>query len=186
MGNELGAKSNYTNKQGEGERAIVNGHHETSTFQDLLDGFIAKYVCCINCRLPEIDMALKKEKGETVIKGRCLACGWQGLLDNNDKLAAFILKSPPDSSGVNIVVAGDKDAKAGKAARQEAKKAKQQNKGEDAEDDDDEADADSDADSDVDAKKEKKEKKEKKDKKDKNDSDDDDSDADGEKKEKKE
>merc|ERR1712039_1091731 len=36
FGNELGAQSTYTNKEGEGERAIVNGAHQTEVFQELL------------------------------------------------------------------------------------------------------------------------------------------------------
>merc|ERR1712014_540587 len=107
FGNELGAQSSYTRHEREGERAIINGHHDTHVFQESLDLFIAKYVCCVNCRLPEIDMAIKKDKGDQVIKGRCLACGWQGMLDNNHKLAAFILKNPPDETGMNIQLAND-------------------------------------------------------------------------------
>merc|ERR1712060_957837 len=103
FGNELGAQSTYTNKEGEGERAIVNGAHGTEVFQELLDKFIAKYVCCENCHLPEIDMIIKKG----TILGRCAACGWAGDLDNGHKLAAFITKNPPDASGINITEPGD-------------------------------------------------------------------------------
>merc|ERR1711953_600958 len=140
FGNELGAQATYTNKEGEGERSVINGHHETSVFQDLLDKFIAKYVCCETCKLPEIDMAIKKQ----VIQGRCMACGWQGELDNNHKLATFIVKNPPDPSGRGIIQAGDdKGGKMDKAARRAAKAA-QNNKGkvdddDDVEDDDDDS-----------------------------------------------
>merc|ERR1711879_1000217 len=103
-------------------------------FTELLDKFIAKYVCCENCHLPEIDIWVKKG----VVGGKCLACGWNGELDNMHKLAIFISKNPPDSSGYNI-------------------------KGGDETDDDDTASYKSDEKKDA----EKKEKKEKKDKKDK-------------------
>merc|ERR1711953_1477945 len=130
FGNELGAQSTYTNKEGEGERAIVNGAHDTSVFQELLDKFISKYVCCENCHLPEIDMAIKKG----VIKGNCAACGWQGDLDNNHKLAAFITKNPPDASGINIMVPGaELGKKASKEDRRKAKLEKQKEKTEDQE-----------------------------------------------------
>merc|ERR1712187_720118 len=95
FGTELGAQTTYTNNAREGERAIVNGHHDTPTFQELLDKFIGKYVCCENCRLPEIDLRVKKE----MVIGRCLACGWAGGLDNSHRLATFIVKNPPDDSG---------------------------------------------------------------------------------------
>merc|ERR1711953_975644 len=141
----------------EGERAIINGHHDTHVFQESLDVFIAKYVCCINCRLPEIDMAIKKDKGDSVIKGRCLACGWQGMLDNNHKLAAFIIKNPPDESGLNISVPGE----SGGGGKKERRRLKEQNR---AAEEDDKADKEDSDDDDEDSK-DKKEKKEKKDKK---------------------
>merc|ERR1712190_337947 len=88
FGHELGAQSTYTNKEGEGERSIVNGSHQTDAFQKLLDKFIDKYVCCTSCNLPEIIMSVKKSG----IQGRCAACGWSGELDNQHKLATFIQK----------------------------------------------------------------------------------------------
>merc|ERR1712066_402317 len=120
FGNELGAQSTYTNKEGEGERSIVNGAHDTSVFQTLLDKFIDKYVCCENCHLPEIDMTVKKG----TIVGRCKACGWAGDLDNGHKLAAFITKNPPDESGMNIVALGADAGK--KMSKEERRKTKQQ------------------------------------------------------------
>merc|ERR1712167_433923 len=67
-----------TTKEGEGDRAIVNGAHDTPT--------------CQKCHLPEIDLYVKKG----VIQGACKACGWRGDLDNVHKLATFIQKNPPD------------------------------------------------------------------------------------------
>merc|ERR1712217_585880 len=93
-----------------GVRAIINGHHETNIFQTLLDKFIDKYVLCQNCKLPEIDMEVKKG----AIKAKCAACGWAGELDGQHKLAAFITKTPPDESGhgiVNLAAGGDKKSK---------------------------------------------------------------------------
>merc|ERR1712066_237196 len=131
MGNELGAQSTYTNKEGEGERSIVNGAHDTSVFQELLDKFIGKYVCCEQCHLPEIDMNIKKG----VIIGKCKACGWAGDLDNGHKLAAFITKNPPDESGVNLVVLGAEAGKKDKQARRLAKLEKQKGAADEDEDD---------------------------------------------------
>merc|ERR1712019_152934 len=107
---------------GEGERAIVNGAHETATLQTLLDKFIEKYVLCGNCSLPEIDMLIKKD----LIKAKCAACGWQGELDSVHRLAAFILKNPPDASGLGIVNAAEGGGKVDKKARRAQKEADRQ------------------------------------------------------------
>jgi len=154
FGAELGAQSTYTNKEGEGERAIVNGHHDTPIFQTMLDKFIQKYVLCENCHLPEIDMFVKKG----VILAKCAACGWAGELDNNHKLAAYISKNPPDASGhgvVNLAVAAGTGEKKSKEDRQKDREEKRKAKGAEGGDDDDDEDA---------PKKERKEKKEKKEK----------------------
>merc|ERR1712151_560477 len=90
----LGVKTSYTNKDSEGERAIVNGHHETQALQSLIDKFIDKYVLCRGCSLPEIDMYVNK-KG--IVMAQCKACGWNGDLDNDHKLANYIAKHPPDT-----------------------------------------------------------------------------------------
>merc|ERR1712187_961407 len=114
----MGRRSTRT----QGERAIVNGHHDTSIFQELLDLLIKKYVCCEACHLPEIALGIKKG----VIVGRCLACGWAGNLDNNHKLAAFIIKNPPDESGHGIIMpTGGEGSKKDKQSRREEKARKQ-------------------------------------------------------------
>lgn len=139
FGAELGAQSTYTNKEGEGERAIVNGHHDTPIFQTMLDKFIEKYVLCENCHLPEIDMFVKKG----VIQAKCAACGWAGELDNHHKLAAYISKNPPDASGNGVVNLAVEDTKGQKSKderrkeREEKRKAKAADGGDDGEDDDD-------------------------------------------------
>merc|ERR1711920_314425 len=176
LGYDLGAQSSYTNKENEGERVVINGHHETHVFQDLVDKFIQKYVLCVGCNLPEIDMIVKKG----IIVAQCKACGWAGELDNQHRLAGYISKNPP-GTGIGF----DGEGGGGKKSREErqrerAEKAKKkQDKGDDADDDsyvDDgdekekkekkEKSADDDDDDDVE-RKEKKEKKDKKDKKEK-------------------
>ena len=37
-------------------RYIVNGAHESSKLQDMLDGFIRKFVLCPECDNPETDL----------------------------------------------------------------------------------------------------------------------------------
>jgi len=143
FGAELGAQSTYTNKEGEGERAIVNGHHDTPIFQTMLDKFIDKYVLCDNCKLPEIDMTVKK--GNIVYK--CSACGSAGELDNNHKIAAFVSKNPPDETGHGIVNLAEssvttKEDKEKRRKEREEKRKKKAEAGEGAEDDEEEADED--------------------------------------------
>merc|ERR1712176_226934 len=94
---------------GEGERVVINGHHDTPVFQTLVDKFIEKYVLCQNCNLPEIDMVVNK-KG--LIVATYKACGWSGELDNGHKLAGFIQKNPPGTGiGFDAEKAGKKSKK---------------------------------------------------------------------------
>lgn len=87
----LGAQTNFDNKS---ERYIVNGQHEQSKLQDLLDGFIQKYVLCQSCENPETILSVNKKK--EVIASNCMACGYSGTISAvNDRVAAYILKNPP-------------------------------------------------------------------------------------------
>merc|ERR1711982_276701 len=114
IGYELGAQSSFTNKENEGERVVINGHHDTHVFQELVDKFIQKYVLCNNCRLPEIDMFVQKG----IIRAKCKACPWSGDLDNQHKLSTYIVKNPPDT-GVGF--GGEKKSKADKRAEKKKK-----------------------------------------------------------------
>lgn len=76
------------------ERFIVNGSHDAVKLQDLLDGFIRKFVLCPECENPETDLIVSTKKN-TVSQG-CKACGYHGLLISNHKLMTFILKNPPN------------------------------------------------------------------------------------------
>lgn len=110
FGCELGAQTQFDHKN---ERFIVNGSHDAFKLQDLLDGFIRKYVLCPECDNPETDLliAAKKEIISQTCKGdffiflvvNCslmimfaLACGYHGLLNVQHKLNTFILKNPPN------------------------------------------------------------------------------------------
>jgi len=50
FGCELGAQVQMNAKE---DRYIVNGAHECEKLQNLLDGFIKKFVLCPNCDNPE-------------------------------------------------------------------------------------------------------------------------------------
>jgi len=88
FGCELGALSKYENKE---EKAIVNGAHEQSELQKLIDKFIEKFVLCPECCLPELDLLVKKN----TVSGKCNACGHFCELDNQHRVATYITKNPP-------------------------------------------------------------------------------------------
>ncbi|XP_071539585.1 eukaryotic translation initiation factor 5 [Panulirus ornatus] len=92
FGCELGAQTQFDTKN---DRYIVNGSHDAVKLQDLLDGFIRKFVLCPECENPETVLFPNEKKG--IIKQSCKACGYQGLLDMRHKLTTFILKNHPDT-----------------------------------------------------------------------------------------
>lgn len=53
FGCELGAQTQFDLKN---DRFIVNGSHESNKLQDLLDGFIKKFVLCPECSNPETNL----------------------------------------------------------------------------------------------------------------------------------
>jgi translation initiation factor 5 len=69
FGCELGAQTQFDHKN---ERFIVNGSHDSLKLQDLLDGFIRKYVLCPECDNPETDLLIsaKKEIISQTCKGK--------------------------------------------------------------------------------------------------------------------
>jgi len=128
FGNELGALT--TSAKG-GDRdmqmAFVKGHLDTRVMQPMLDKFIHKYVLCENCNLPESNLVVKRGR----ITAKCRACGWAGPLDNDDKLAKYIITHPPDASdasGLSITTSADVGTGGGKKDRQarRAEKAQRQ------------------------------------------------------------
>lgn len=90
FGCELGAQTQFDQKN---ERYIVNGSHEAAKLQDLLDGFIKKFVLCPSCDNPETILSVLPKKG--IINTKCIACGYSGQLDSTHKLTTYILKNPP-------------------------------------------------------------------------------------------
>lgn len=92
FGCELGAQTQFDFKN---ERFIVNGSHDSSKLQDLLDGFIRKFVLCPECDNPETELIVSTKRN-TISQG-CKACGYHDKLDFNHKLNTFILKNPPDT-----------------------------------------------------------------------------------------
>ncbi|RDW65453.1 putative eukaryotic translation initiation factor 5 [Coleophoma crateriformis] len=110
FGFELGAQ---TNTNPADDRWIINGAHEASKLQDYLDGFISRFVLCKKCKNPETEVVIKD--GRILLD--CKACGQRSDVDLRLKLSGFILKNQPKK--------GKKD----KAAKKEARRAKQNGHG---------------------------------------------------------
>ncbi|QEU62853.1 Tif5 [Kluyveromyces lactis] len=91
FGFELGAQ---TAINVENDRYIVNGAHQPAKLQDVLDGFITKFVLCGSCKNPETEIVITKD-GDLVRD--CKACGKRTPMDLRHKLSSFVLKNPPDS-----------------------------------------------------------------------------------------
>ncbi|EDW82462.1 uncharacterized protein Dwil_GK25118 [Drosophila willistoni] len=93
FGCELGAQTLFDHKN---ERFIVNGSHDVNKLQDLLDGFIRKFVLCPECDNPETNLTVSA-KNQTISQS-CKACGFHGLLKVNHKVNTFIVKNPPSQN----------------------------------------------------------------------------------------
>lgn len=114
FGCELGAQTQFDFKN---DRYIVNGSHDAAKLQDLLDGFIRKFVLCPECDNPETELIVSIKRG-TISQG-CKACGFHGPLEFNHKLNTFILKNPPN---LNPAVQGSSltEGKRGKRSKKTA------------------------------------------------------------------
>ena len=87
FGCELGAQTQFDFKN---ERYIVNGSHDAAKLQDMLDGFIRKFVLCENCDNPETDIKVYAKR--QTLAASCRACGHNFQLDMRHKLTTFIIK----------------------------------------------------------------------------------------------
>ncbi|AET39692.1 translation initiation factor eIF5 Ecym_4671 [Eremothecium cymbalariae DBVPG len=91
FGFELGAQTSISVDK---DRFLVNGAHQPSKLQDVLDGFINKFVLCGSCKNPETEITIAKD--DDLVRD-CKACGQRTPMDLRHKLSSFILKNPPDS-----------------------------------------------------------------------------------------
>jgi translation initiation factor 5 len=111
FGCELGAQTQFDNKN---DRYIVNGDHDAAKLQDLLDGFIRRFVLCQECDNPETILAIKGQR----ISLTCKACGFVTNIDPRQKLTTFVIKNPPDQeTPENPSVTTGKRGKKGKGGK---------------------------------------------------------------------
>ncbi|KAG0254537.1 hypothetical protein BG011_005677 [Mortierella polycephala] len=102
FGCELGAQVKCDEKT---DRYIVNGAHDAAKLQQLLNGFIQKFVLCPSCGNPETDIIVDKT---STIQMYCNACGRRNKGENIHKLATYIVKNPPVNSAYGKKGKGDK------------------------------------------------------------------------------
>jgi translation initiation factor 5 len=94
FGCELGAQTQIDQKN---EKYIVNGSHEAQKLQELLDGFIKKFVLCPECDNPETILAPNQRK--KIIAQNCIACGYHNpTVDMTHKVTTYIINHPPEVS----------------------------------------------------------------------------------------
>ncbi|XP_064484975.1 eukaryotic translation initiation factor 5-like [Ornithodoros turicata] len=122
FGCELGAQTQLDAKN---DRYIVNGAHEAAKLQDILDGFIRRYVLCSSCSNPETVLSVLARKG--IITTKCRACGYSGTLDTNHKLNTYILKNPPPNEEDKSSAAPGSSKKGKRKSRDEKKGSKAHN-----------------------------------------------------------
>jgi translation initiation factor 5 len=132
---ELGANMEQT--------SIVKGKHTYDTLLTILDKFIGKYVCCKNCKYPEL---IRYLEGKSDLRSKCNACGTQGKHDGMSQAGkVFILElktgkaqavdiTDKDKAGGNEAnhdLSGDDDDK--KKKKKDKKDKKKKNKEDDEE-----------------------------------------------------
>ncbi|KAG0520818.1 hypothetical protein BDA96_08G106800 [Sorghum bicolor] len=91
FGYKLGANSEFDEITG----AFVNGDHNTTKLNGLLDNFITKYVLCYGCSNPEtkIFISISRTTHDPMLSLKCTACGFVSDVNPNDKLTKFILRN---------------------------------------------------------------------------------------------
>lgn len=94
FGCELGAQTQIDLKN---DRYIVNGSHDADKLQEILDGFIEKFVLCPDCDNPETVLQVVDTRKEKIGQS-CKACGYNGFIHMQHRLITFICKNPPHES----------------------------------------------------------------------------------------
>lgn len=87
FGFEIGAQTSHDKTN---DRWIINGAHESAKLQELLDGFIKKFVLCPKCHSPETILELTPNKKSLI--SHCQASGCALPTPVGHKLYGFILK----------------------------------------------------------------------------------------------
>lgn len=94
---------------------VVNGSHDPEKLQQLLYGFIKKFVLCTKCTNPETVLTIANNK----IGQKCLACGFDTYIPKPiHKITTFIINHPPDSGqSTSIIKDKSKSSKSEKRSK---------------------------------------------------------------------
>lgn len=112
FGCELGAQVTTNN-----DLFIVNGCHDPEKLQNLLYGFIKKFVLCTKCNNPETNLTIVNNK----IQQKCIACGHDTVIPKAiHKITTFIINHPPEGGVVTSSSKRDKASKADKRSKKHA------------------------------------------------------------------
>lgn len=87
FGTELGAQTKH---EAQNNKFIVNGAHDAQKLQELLEGFISRFVLCGHCENPETILTNTKN----LVIRKCNACGAESDIDMRHKLTNYILNNP--------------------------------------------------------------------------------------------
>lgn len=86
IGYTVGTQIKHNSKD---DRVVINGAFTKSTIGGILGAYIEEFVLCPNCSLPETRYKFK----HNTLSHSCDACGTVALINANNKLTKFILKS---------------------------------------------------------------------------------------------
>ncbi len=92
----MGAQSKWDKTN---DRAVINGKFEYPQFEQLLNDFIKKFVCCYRCHLPECSMTIDKHEN---VKLNCKACGHVSTVPPKEKMLTFVIKNPPANTTKHV------------------------------------------------------------------------------------
>ncbi len=81
----------HTHAKEECDRLVINGHFVSGQIQEVISGYIDKFVLCRICRLPEVVYRYKKKDLNT----KCLSCGHRDII--LDKLSKVIVRIHKDT-----------------------------------------------------------------------------------------
>ena len=69
----------------------VKGVFSVEDMRSCLDTFIAEFVLCQKCKLPELKLQVAKGN----LEGLCYSCGELSLINPAHKLTNYLIKNPP-------------------------------------------------------------------------------------------
>lgn len=91
IGLDLGTQTILKKSKGSNQDGKLKGGFSPDKIQASLDQFLWKYSVCQGCDLPEIYLKIQNK----VVRAVCNSCGENYEVDNEHRIAGFIVKNPP-------------------------------------------------------------------------------------------